>query len=377
MSQTTITAGSITDLLTIVPSLIGFQPADSVVIVGLKPSSQIHVTLRYDLPSDADQLISLAKHAMAVLDSADIGTLVAVIYGTKDQGDPVADVLAFVAARSDITIRDTLRVAGGRYWSYSCAAEDCCPAAGTPFTPGTPPAELGVPVLADRDQLAESIAPLRDGAGFMQLAIEHAAHTDVATALTAVQTLIARYQAGEDYGTETEMATALVGLRHLRVRDDAWSRMDPEFTGAHLRLWTELTRRAQPGYVAAPASLLAFVAWQSGNGALANVALDRALADNPHYSMAQLLRQVITAGAPPSLARLPMTPEEVAASYAEQDAAGIDPDASYGLRVDGQYWMDADGRTTWPGRDAIALAEHLEGADYDDIVFVPADDMPV
>ena len=74
------------------------------------------------------------------------------------------------------------------------------------------------------------------------------------------------------------------------------------------------------GYVAAPAALLAFVAWQSGDGALANVALDRALADDPRYSMALLLRQVITAGAPPSLARLPMTPEEVAASYDEAEA---------------------------------------------------------
>jgi hypothetical protein len=48
--------------------------------------------------------------------------------------------------------------------------------------------------------------------------------------------------------------------------------------------------------------------------------------------MAQLLRQVITAGTPPSLARLPMTPEEVAASYADADAEldedddGPDPD---------------------------------------------------
>jgi hypothetical protein len=49
------------------------------------------------------------------------------------------------------------------------------------------------------------------------------------------------------------------------------------------------------------------------------VALDRALADDPQYSMAQLLRQVITAGTPPSLARLPMTPEEVAASYDEAE----------------------------------------------------------
>jgi hypothetical protein len=39
---------------------------------------------------------------------------------------------------------------------------------------------------------------------------------------------------------------------------------------------------------------------------------------------AALLRQVIATGAPPSLARLPMTPEEVAASYegAEPHAGG-------------------------------------------------------
>ena len=81
---------------------------------------------------------------------------------------------------------------------------------------------------------------------------------------------------------------------------------------------------AQPGYVAAPASLLAFTAWQGGNGALANVALDRALADDPGYSMAQLLRDVIDAGTPPSMARLPMTPEEVAASYGDTSDGSVE-----------------------------------------------------
>ena len=59
---------------------------------------------------------------------------------------------------------------------------------------------------------------------------------------------------------------------------------------------------------------------------LANVALDRALADDPDYSMADLLRQVITAGAPPSMARLPMTPEEVAEAYEACDADSSEPD---------------------------------------------------
>jgi hypothetical protein len=42
--------------------------------------------------------------------------------------------------------------------------------------------------------------------------------------------------------------------------------------------------------------------------------------------MAMLLRQAVDSGAPPSLARLPMTPEEVAASYAGLDADGAGHD---------------------------------------------------
>lgn len=94
--------------------------------------------------------------------------------------------------------------------------------------------------------------------------------------------------------------------------------MDPAHRGAHIRLWTDVVRHAQAGYAAAPASLLAFTAWQSGNGALANIALDRALADTPGYSMAELIRQAVNAALPPSAAQLPMTPEEVAASYADR-----------------------------------------------------------
>ena len=40
--------------------------------------------------------------------------------------------------------------------------------------------------------------------------------------------------------------------------------------------------------------------------------------------MALLLRQVIDSGAPPSMAQLPMTPEEVAASYDEMEGPDAD-----------------------------------------------------
>jgi hypothetical protein len=133
--------------------------------------------------------------------------------------------------------------------------------------------------------------------------------------LLAVTDAITRYREGRRLTSRNAAAWLALVLRELAVRDDAWARMDPDRNEAHQRLWTDVTRLAQPGYAAAPAALLAFTAWQSGNGALANIALDRALADQPGYSMATLLRQALDSGAPPSMARLPMTPEDVAASY--------------------------------------------------------------
>ena len=190
-------------------------------------------------------------------------------------------------------------------------------------------------MLAGRDELSARLVPAGGQLGAAMRRATAKAHAQVARCVArldraglrvtaarltavlgtvAVRDAIRRYRDGEEVGTE-QAAWLTVALRQLRVRDDAWARMEPEHRGAHLRLWTDLTRLARPGYVAAPAALLAFCAWQAGDGALANVALDRSLADHPRYSMALLLREALDSGAPPAMARLPMTPEEVAAAY--------------------------------------------------------------
>ena len=303
--------------------------------------------------------MEIAGHAVGVVGSQQLTAMVAVGYGAEAQVDPVADALRCAAQQAGIDLQDFLRVENGRYWSYRCGDEACCPAAGVSFDPDSDSAAAALaltqpPVLADRAAVAARVAPLGgiDAASMRQATRRAEKHASqllakvrksarlgaarqliAAEGLNAVGAMIATYRAGGRYATDYQIAWITVALRDLRVRDDAWARMDPAHADAHRRLWIDVTRRAQPGYVAAPAALLAFVAWQSGDGALANVALDRALADEPRYSMALLLRQVITAGAPPSLARLPMTPEEVAASYddAEDDLARnydheLDPD---------------------------------------------------
>ena len=352
-----VRAGSPAALLRLIPHLLGFVPEASLIVIGVAPPrDRIRVTLRYDLPDPpaANLVAEIAEHALGVLSAQRLTAAVAVGYGPEALVAPVARELREAAWRAPIELREFLRVADGRYWSYVCGNEKCCPAGGVPFdATAADPAEaealtaVGDRVLATRAAVVARVAPLGGIAAESMRQATRRAEQHVAQmlakvrrsgrlgaarqmiaaeGLAAVGTLIVRYRDGGRFTSDYEIARITVALRDLRVRDDAWARMDPGHSGAHQRLWIDVVRRAQPGYVAAPAALLAFVAWQSGDGALANVALDRALADDPRYSMALLLRQVITAGAPPALARLPMTPEEVAASYDGQDVDDPDPE---------------------------------------------------
>jgi len=370
-----VRAGSPPALLRLIPHLLGFVPAKSLIVIGLAPPrDRIRVTLRYDLPDlpdppatklaagdppvadppATDLAADLVAHAVGVLTAQGLTAAVAVGYGPEALVTPVARELREAAWRAGISVGEFLRVQDGRYWSYVCGNQACCPAEGVPFdATAADPVEAEVlaavreRVLASRAAVAARVAPLggiaresmRQATRRAEQHIAHllakvrksarlgaARHMIAAEGLAAVAAMIMRYRDGGRFTSDYEIARITVALRDLRVRDDAWARMDPGHSEAHQRLWIDVVRRAQPGYVAAPAALLAFVAWQAGEGALANVALDRALADDPQYSMAMLLRQVITAGAPPSLARLPMTPEEVAASYAGAERSDDDRD---------------------------------------------------
>jgi hypothetical protein len=353
-----VRAGSPAALLRLIPHLLGFMPEASLVVIGVAPPrDRIQVTLRYDLPDPpgADLAAEIATHALGVLSAQRLTAAVAVGYGPEPLVTPVARELREAAWQAGIDVREFLRVQDGRYWSYVCGNEKCCPAEGVPFdATAADPAEaealaaVGDRILATRAAVAARVAPLGGIAAESMRQATRRAEQHVAQllakvrrsgrlgaarqmiaseGLAAVGAMITRYRDGGRFTTDYEIARITVALRDLRVRDDAWARMDPSHAEAHQRLWTDVVRRAQPGHVAPPAALLAFVAWQSGDGALANVALDRALADNPRYSMALLLRQIITAGAPPALARLPMTPEEVAASYDGRDVDEPDPEA--------------------------------------------------
>ena len=83
----------------------------------------------------------------------------------------------------------------------------------------------------------------------------------------------------------------------------AWAEMTHRNAVGHVDLWRDLLRRAPEELAAAPAALLGFAAWLSGDGALAWCAVERCLAADPDYGLAGLLTQALAGAVPPSVWR--------------------------------------------------------------------------
>ncbi len=329
-------------VLAVVPHMLGFYPSRSLVVLGLGEQNRVMVTFRYDLPAPPDSGLAedIAEHACFVLDRERIHSALLVGYGPEHLVAPVIGATAVRLIGSGVELHEVLHADSGRYWSMLCDDPDCCPPEGRSYDPGSHPAaaamtEAGLLAQPDREALARTVQRPAGSADVIARATSRAllrlsqlvelgeADGDRDPQLRAtrigrreVQRAIRRYRAGGAIDSIERLAWLAVLLADLRVRDDAWARMDPGYRDHHCRLWTDVVRCAALDYAPAPAALLAFTAWQAGNGVLASIAVDRALGADPGYSMAHLLSGAIEAALPPSAARLPMTPAAVAASYA-------------------------------------------------------------
>jgi hypothetical protein len=335
-------AGTPEAVLAVVPHMLGFYPSRSLVVLGLGDRNRVVVTFRYDLPDpfDYDLARDIAQHADFVLGREGIKAALLVGYGPEELVNGVAAITSARLCNGGVDVPEVLRADSGKFWSLLCDDVACCPPQGRSYDPGSHPAaatltEAGLAAHPDRDALARTIQRPAGSADRVSRATVHAqlrlaqlvdlggAEGDRDPKLRAtrtgrkeIQRAIRQYRSGGSIASIEHLAWLAVLLADIRVRDDAWARMDPAHRQAHCRLWTDVLRGAALDFVPAPASLLAFTAWQSGNGALAAMAVDRALVADPGYSMAQLLAGAVEAALPPSAARMPMSPAAVAASYA-------------------------------------------------------------
>jgi hypothetical protein len=294
-----------------VPHLCGFVPSESLVAVSLRGERRrIGLSLRLDLLSaDLDDEVSDQVAGRLAHDNA--SAVVLVIY-TEGSGprprEPLMRALIDAVELRGMTVMEGLLVRGGRWSSYTCSHRDCCPPEGTPVPA---PVDLlaaaaaydGRVVLRDREELVASLAPPTllaarlarqqlDAAMVQWLATvdevgRDAARRDAVAALRAAIT------------TPCDAAAVVVPLQDVAIRDEVatWALEDSE---ALLSLLLSLAHASVAPYDVPVCTLVALVAWVRGDGALANVALDRALAGDPSYSMAKLFRAGLDGQLPPS-----------------------------------------------------------------------------
>jgi Domain of unknown function (DUF4192) len=327
-----ILASSPAGVVGLVPWLLRYLPgdADLVVIGTVPPRGRVRLTVRLDLPDPAIPVLAAAqtRHAVAVLAVQGCTRVTVVGFGADQLIAPAVARVLQAATAAGLEPGALLRAHGGRYWSYSRTHPGPRPAEGIPYSLDSDPVAVAFqaagapPPLASRDALATTIAPAtRAEAASMSLAIRRATlrarRLDkrgdrpgrrarqlllVISGIRAVTGTIRVYQDDGSITSHDQFAWLALTLAIPQVRDAAWRRMNPVHRHAHKRLWTILTRIATPGHVTVPAALLAFTVWQDGDGALANLALDRAQADGPGDEMTRMLRAAIISGAPPSLA---------------------------------------------------------------------------
>ncbi|MET7807153.1 DUF4192 domain-containing protein [Micromonospora chersina] len=300
------------DLVAAVPYLLGFHPADSVVVVAVR-GRRVVFAARGDLPEPGADPRPAARHLAEVVARQGTDAATVIGYGPAARVTAAVDAVGEALDRIGLLVLDALRVTDGRWWSYLCAEPACCPPEGTPYDPAASEVSAaavfaGQVALPDRAALAAQVSPL---GGPVRVAMRRAtarAHRRLAglageassvrsAGAAAVRTAFRRHRRGERLGDD-EVAWLSVLLTHLPVRDHAWSRTDGR--DADISLWTDVLRRAEPELIAAPGSLLAFAAWRAGHGAVAAVALERVLAAHPGYSLAVLLDDALRRGLSPA-----------------------------------------------------------------------------
>ena len=288
------------DLLNALPHVLGFEPRDSLITVPFRGGG---MTARVDIPTTADdrrQAIGAIRRAYAR--NAQPGDLVAIVCVTDDAHTAQRCSAQLATALEQVGVHTPLRLwATDHRWmelnsgqgGIRTAASAERIAAEAAFAgkaaPATSRQALADSLAGDRGPVAAVLEQARRRAGDAGVRAEHD---------WAVERL-ERFHAGGVRFTDREAARMLIALEHKPTRDALWSDMGRDNAASHNALWTDLTRRA-PDEVRTPAAtMLAFSAWLSGDGAKAWCALEQIPPDSPPYTMATVIATALHHATPP------------------------------------------------------------------------------
>jgi hypothetical protein len=314
---------ALTDMVSAVPHMLGFQPAESLVAVSLRGRRlRMSLTVRLDLPDSAEAFDEVVRRTTLAMAKDRAGAVLLFVFTDEPPGDrgmPYADLVDAVEDRLSAPLRDAMLVADARVWSYRCDDPDCCPTDGMPLDPTSPGAMQlsaasalqGRAVLPDR---ASAVAGVRAIGGLTAVSMHQAAarmagrFAELERDLLSAEVralwgvLVERYREPPAAVTHDEAAAITLGLHDVGVRDELVEQIDHR-DDVHERLLLDVARLAQPPADAPVCTVLACAAYLAGNGVVAGAALERALATDPAYGLARLLDDALLNQIHPKLLR--------------------------------------------------------------------------
>jgi hypothetical protein len=304
-----------------VPHLLGFEPDESLIVLALRavPQSPVLATLRVDLPvmddgADRTEFVAWLRNPLSTAANMCDAMLVAVWSRSKSQHKTtligeVADLMVSLRVPVvdgllvDPPDRHTGRCAI-TWRSVWCPGSQCCPdvihevgalhhrAAARLFSTGTTvPADsrhdLEAELTADDIRTQECVQPAVIPGEAREVAIIH-----------TVSVL-----RGHVPITPHDVELVAQAVSTVRVRDTVlWellARCDTDLDRV-AEILADMVRTTSETFAAPLATCLAIIRWQLGDGARAMIALDRALAADPEYSLAILVGGCITHGVHPA-----------------------------------------------------------------------------
>ncbi len=321
------------DLITAIPFLIGFHPTDSIVLISVKDGA-IGLAMRIDMPEqlESEQIDLLAHHFLR--EESDAALLVAYMPDHRDDGDSILISLGAGLIRNGVDIQESIVVQSGRYRSIICRDVSCCPPAGKSMPEVNTSQIAAEHVIAGIPMPYENIAELIETLAADPASLRLSWANEVSSfsfsdedfnvgelrrdGVETMELLLDDFRMGYGTTNQTLVARMIGRISDLQVRDYAMGVHTEDTYDLYFTMWRELLRLAPIGYVAPIACIVAAMAYEGGDGALAQKALDRALDDDEHYPLAALLRRVFNAGWPPesfSSMRAELHPKVVASIF--------------------------------------------------------------
>ncbi|MFD4640361.1 DUF4192 domain-containing protein [Lentzea sp. NPDC058436] len=302
------------DLYAAIPHLMGFHPADSLIVLVLK-DHLVSMTMRVDLPRPRHRGLLAAQLESPLLeqDATEV-ILVVVCAPTEHMPEelPHASLVTMLNLRLGGVGIDVLEAV----WLPSCQKDaqwlcyldvDCHGTLPDPQLSAVAAASAheGNVTFESRAAMAAIAAldppdALERRSTLLDELMTATADPDPRTELRRVSDAIDAVEHRKGSLPDKDVVALARALAVPEVRDASMGFAVQPRSRLAERLWLELARACPAPERAEPACLLAFYAYQRGDGGIASIALDAAEDACPGHMLSKLIRSAVSAAFPPS-----------------------------------------------------------------------------